>query len=340
MNPKLATVICHEPPGRVDLRQCPMQHLEEGQVLLQTLYSAISPGTELRCLGGDVPDGGRGPYIPGYQSVGKIVDVGPNCRRRVGEVVFNANGKGFEGAMRSLWGAHASLIIADQGHLVDLPDGIDLSHAAVAKLAAIALHGLKVAGIRSSERVAVIGLGPLGQFSARLASLIGAEVAAFDRVESRVALASAFGVQAATVTDDIKGAASSLGWPEKDFDVIVDVTGIPQLVDGFIELARDLQPWDAPLKPSTRYVLQGSYAGNAQFDYMSAFEKELTFLVPRDHHCVDIRESVDYIASGKLDVGSIIGELADPGNAASIYDELAGPASARLTAVFDWSLLS
>lgn len=340
MNQNLATVICHEPPGRVDLRECQLDSLQEGQVLLETLYSAISPGTELRCLRGDVPDGGSGPYVPGYQSVGRIVSVGKNCRHQPGEVVFNANGKGYAGPLRALWGAHSSLLIAEQENLVELPDGINLCHAALAKLTAIALHGLKVARVSPGERVAVIGLGPLGQLSARLAGMLGAGVVAFDHLESRVAMASAFGAQAAVVTDGIGSAASRCGWPEEDFDVIVDVTGVPRLIDDFIVLARDPQPWHAPEKPATRYVLQGSYSGSAQFDYMSAFLKELTILVPRDHHCSDIRESVGYIASGRLDIGSITGEPVDPRIAADVYNELSGPASARLTAVFDWSGIS
>ena len=340
MSNRLATVICHEPPGHVDLRECPLNSLQQGQVLLETLYSAISPGTELRCLGGNVPDGGAGPYVPGYQSVGRIVSVGAESRRQVGEIVFNANATGYGDGLRALWGAHSSLLIASEANLVDLPAGINLSHAALAKLTAIALHGLKTARICAGERIAVIGLGPLGQLSSRLARLLGAEVVAFDKLESRVALASGFGLQAAVVEETVQSAASRCGWPEKEFDVIVDVTGVPRLINEFMLLARDPQPWAEPVSPGTRYVLQGSYAGSAQFDYMTAFYKEMSFIVPRDHYCQDIQESVNFIASGRLDLGSIIGEPVAPIEAGNIYHELAEPTSSRLTAVFDWSLLS
>ena len=96
--------------------------------------------------------------------------------------------------------------------VVDLPEGIDLSGAALGKLTAIALHGLKTAGVQPGERVAVIGLGPLGQLSSRLASILRAEVVAFDRKECRVALASEFGIDAACVSNDITDAASLFGW--------------------------------------------------------------------------------------------------------------------------------
>jgi len=337
MSKQVAKVLCHEPPGRVDLRDCPLEPLRDGQVLVQTEFSAISPGTELRCLRGEQPGGAKGAFVPGYQSVGRIIEVGPNCRRRVGELVFSAAVGGYGNRLAAMWGAHSSHVVASERNLVDLPNGICHAEAAMAKLVAIALHGLNMANVASGDRIAVIGLGALGQLSARLAKARGAEVIAFDRMEQRAAIARKFGIDAVTVTGNILEAAARMSWPEKEFDVIVDVTGVPSLIDEFVQLARKLEPWDAPERPGTRYVIQGSYPGDVSFNYQASFLKEISFLIPRDQNRTDLETALQIIASGALHMESLSGETVSPTAARNVYSELASNTCNRLTAVFDWS---
>ena len=60
----------------------PMPEVRVGQVLVQTRRTLISTGTELTILSGEFPkdgrwaDCGKFPFIPGYDNVGTVTDVG------------------------------------------------------------------------------------------------------------------------------------------------------------------------------------------------------------------------------------------------------------------------
>lgn len=73
------------------------------------------------------------------------------------------------------------------GHLAVLvPGGVSDRQAAFATLAAIALQGLRQAEVQVGSRIAVVGLGLLGQLTVRLALAAGCEVAAIDLKGSAV----------------------------------------------------------------------------------------------------------------------------------------------------------
>jgi threonine dehydrogenase-like Zn-dependent dehydrogenase len=70
-------------------------------------------------------------------------------------------------------------------------------------LAAIAYRGVRLAQPRLHETVAVIGLGPIGQCSARLFAATGARVVALDRIPERVAHLQGLGFDARVVAGDL-----------------------------------------------------------------------------------------------------------------------------------------
>ncbi|MGH7506955.1 MAG: alcohol dehydrogenase catalytic domain-containing protein, partial [Longimicrobiales bacterium] len=105
---------------------------------------------------------------------------------------------------RGLHGAQAEYVrvpLADTT-LVRVPDA--LSDAGIALLAgdvlATAMFAAELATVSSGDSVAIVGCGPVGLLAVRAALARGArEVFALDAVESRLALASAFGATALSV---------------------------------------------------------------------------------------------------------------------------------------------
>ena len=86
-------------PGQVEIRSTTLPPLEDGQLLLRTMYSGISTGTELLAYRGELdPDlpvdetigalGGtfRYPFRYGYSCVGVVEETRATLRR--GDVVF------------------------------------------------------------------------------------------------------------------------------------------------------------------------------------------------------------------------------------------------------------
>lgn len=96
------------------------------EVVIRTRYSMISPGTELRMLAGHYGAAGKFPYVPGYTSIGEIIEVGSDAGGwRVGDLVSARNTRPFANA-RSLYGAHSAEQLASTktrtGPLYCLPE--------------------------------------------------------------------------------------------------------------------------------------------------------------------------------------------------------------------------
>jgi bacteriochlorophyllide a dehydrogenase len=73
-----------EAPERIALRALEMKAVEASDVVVQIAYSGISTGTEKLLFTGRMPPfPGLGyPLVPGYESVGRIIDAGAEARAR------------------------------------------------------------------------------------------------------------------------------------------------------------------------------------------------------------------------------------------------------------------
>ena len=127
---------------RVVVEEQPLpDHPGPGEVLVENVYSLISPGTELAMftkthIGFPDPDFryAKYPFRPGYAAVGRVLEVGSGV-------------KGVsEGTMLYTRGRHASHAILKVDETVSVPDGMPLEHVPFAALAHIALTSV---GLRS-----------------------------------------------------------------------------------------------------------------------------------------------------------------------------------------------
>jgi 3-hydroxyethyl bacteriochlorophyllide a dehydrogenase len=303
-----------------------------GEVIIETAFSCISPGTELRCLAGAQPDGLPFPFIPGYSLAGHVVERGADVDIAVGAPVF-ATGT-IAADLPRMWGGHVRHALCRAADVIPVPPGIGLRAASCGHLAAIAYHGLRLARPQPHERVAVVGLGAIGQLAARLFAATGAQVVAADLAPTRVQRAQQAGITAfAPAAVDL--AAGFRPYFPAGADVIVDATGAPQVLPQLIALAKDLT-WDDALHTGARYVVQGSYPGDFAIPYQRAFRKELNFLLPRDMQPRDVRTVFDLLARGRLAVDDL-SEPVHPADAPAVYAALRGARPDLITAAFDWA---
>lgn len=128
------------------------------------------------------------PMPLGYSSAGEIVELGEGVTGfRVGQRVACAGGG---------YAVHAEYVLVPQNLLAALPASVDFESAAFATLGAIALHGFRLSQAQLGERVAVIGLGLLGQLAGSIAAAAGCQVLGIDLNAGRVALAKKRGINA------------------------------------------------------------------------------------------------------------------------------------------------
>src|SRR5215207_2809459 len=204
--------------GLVVVRDVPEPSCPPGSVVVRNAFSAISSGTERSRfaesqkslvararerpdLVRDVVQRARGEGIRktrsavqrklteelavGYSSSGHVARVGSAVRGFVPGDRVACAGAGFAN--------HAAVICVPSNLCARVPSTVPLEHASLTTIAAIALHGVRLAGVQVGDRVAVIGCGLVGQVACRLLRSAGAEVFAIDIDETRVADALAGG---------------------------------------------------------------------------------------------------------------------------------------------------
>jgi threonine dehydrogenase-like Zn-dependent dehydrogenase len=183
-------------PGRGEIRTDRLAPLRPDEVLVRTLYSGVSRGTEALVFTGRVPPGEwqrmRAPFQEGdfpapvkygYCNVG-IVEQGPPAL--VGRTVF------------ALYPHQTRYIVpADAVHVV--PDDVPAGRAVLAANLETAINVLWDARPLVGDRVEVIGGGTVGSLTAYLAARVaGCEVELVDINPGRAAIAGRLGVAFAT----------------------------------------------------------------------------------------------------------------------------------------------
>lgn len=306
-----------------------------GELLVETAWSCISPGTEGRCLAGKQHGAPAFPYIPGYSMSGVIRECGPDTAMAPGTRVF-CSGTKAAGHPR-LWGGHISLALADEKAVIPVPDSVGLREASGAKLAAISHHGLRLSHPLPGNTVFVIGLGPIGRFSAQLHAAAGARVIATDLSKTRRDAAENAGIEVVDPAKGLKPAFDSVA--PGGADIVVDTTGSPPVLVEAAHLLRDV-PWDNELHASPKLVIQGSYASMPFLPYDSLFLREAQVLIPRDSQRRDIAAVLDLMARGRLDLGPSVADGGDPAGAHAVYESLRERPDAMITAAFRWGAYS
>ena len=204
-------------PGdsQVELREAPVPTPGNGQVLVAMRASTIC-GSDLRAIYrehlGTGPEAYQG-VIAGHEPAGRIVAVGPGCRRfsegdRV--AIYHIAGCGLcadcrAGYMISCtspyraaygWqrdGGHADYLLAEESTCIRLPDELSyLDGACVACGFGTAYEAVRRAGVSGADAVLVTGMGPVGLATGLLARALGSRlVIGVDVSEERLALARA-----------------------------------------------------------------------------------------------------------------------------------------------------
>ena len=131
----------------------------------------------------------------GYSAAGEIIAVGEGITDlSVGDKVACA-GAGIAN--------HAAYINVPRRLACRLPQGCELKVAASATIGSIALQGVRRANPSLGERVAVLGLGLLGQLTVQILRANGCYVIGFDLNEERVERAKKLGMEIGTSNAEV-----------------------------------------------------------------------------------------------------------------------------------------
>jgi 3-hydroxyethyl bacteriochlorophyllide a dehydrogenase len=319
--------------GRAELQAIALPPIGPHELLVRSLVTCVSPGTELRTFAGKQQGVDPFPLVPGYQIVGEVIEASAGHEARVGRRVFvNGGSVRFQGVGRA-WGAHASHAIVHAASTFDLPARVEPLDVACTKVSAIGHRGVDATQPGRDDVVAVVGLGLIGQLSARLFALKCKRVVAVDVAPWRVEHARRAGIDAWLSTghagETVRSVVSS------GVDIAVDCTGVPAVLEQTLDALRE-HAWADPRVHGPKLVVQGSYPDRFEMPYMPAFRKEIAMVFPRDNKPRDIQAAIDLVASGALSTRDLITDVVTPDQCQRVYDTLSDRSSSAMTFAFRW----
>ena len=187
--------------------------LEPGQIRVKVEAAGLCH-TDIHAANGDWPVKPTPPFVPGHESVGLVVELGPGVTEHaIGErVAMPWLGYACGNCDYCVSGRETLCIAGEHGlfdrrrfrrvrdayarYSVKVPAGIDPFDAAPLTCAGVTTYkAVKVAGTRSSDLVAVFGVGGLGHLAIQYAAIAGGRVVAVDIHDEKLALARELGAE-------------------------------------------------------------------------------------------------------------------------------------------------
>lgn len=281
--------------GGVVVADFPAPSVEAGCVLVRTAASCISVGTEMSGVkASNLPLWKRALQRPdqvrrvidmvrtqgfartqelvrshlaqaqpmGYSLAGTVVAVGAGI-----DDIFPGDRVACAGAQAAF---HAEFVCVPRNLTVPVPDGVGDEEAATVALGAIALHGLRRAEPTVGETFVVVGLGLVGQLTARLLKASAVRTVGADLDTARVAQAQEAGLDLAIDAEsaDIEQQVARLtGGLGADGVIVTAATASPELLGTALRLCRR----------KGRVVLVGDVP--ISFDRADIYAKEIDFRI-------------------------------------------------------------
>jgi alcohol dehydrogenase, propanol-preferring len=311
-----------------------------GQVLVKIETSGLCH-TDIHAAHGDWPLKPAPPLIPGHEGVGLVERVGDGVTRlREGDRVAipwlgwacgacEACASGWETLCPNarytgytVNGGFAEYVVADAAFAGLVPLSINPLDAAPLTCAGVTTYkAVKVSGARSSDLVAVFGIGGLGHLAVQYAHIAGATVAAVDVLDSKLDVAKGVGAtyMVNAATEDPAESIQALGGA----DAAIVLAANPKACEqAFASLRRNGTlvlvglPKDNVMQlPIFETVVKGikvvgSFVGT-RVDLAETFELHAggqTTIVRESARLEDVNDSIARVLAGDVD-GRIVFDL-------------------------------
>lgn len=291
--------------GEIEMTEVEEPEIGPGQVLVETMVTAVSAGTELRMLYGRPGDVRE--HAPDFPVVGGFGYLAAGTVKAVGEGVEHVAVGDRVSAGRA-WGAHREILDTDASSVIPIPNDMSFMEAAASYWAVPPLAGILAGEPRVYSDTCVIGLGPLGLSAVQILQPLSRRVLAVDIVERRIDVARKFGAVGANANGEEVAAAIESHMPAGP-SVVVEASG----TQAGLELALGI------VRPKGKIALVGVPPPLNEIDLFWPMQHKGVHLVPlhresaqspqgggkgspRDTYLPDV---LDMISRGRLDIDSM-----------------------------------
>lgn len=298
-------------PNKTEVTDVATPECGPDDVLIQVKASGIC-GTDIHILKGEY-ELAVFPMIPGHEFSGVVAAIGTNvtrfqvgdrvtadpnvpcnrceaCQRNEPNQCENLRAIGVTGD-----GGFAEYVVAPESVTFSIGD-MSFKDAALIEPLACVVWGLQRVQIQAGDRVLMFGAGPMGCLLAQAVAAAGAsQVDAVDIVGSRLKMIEELGVTHAIHADKLDAHAASVA--PRGYDVVVDVTGAPPVIEGMFQYARPRgKLWQFGVAPDTATVQISPY---------ELFRKDLSY-IGSFAVCRTFHPAIMMIKSGKINLDPLV----------------------------------
>ena len=331
-------------PGRFEYVDVPVAEPADDEVLVAVRACGIC-GSDVHGMDGS-SGRRRPPVVMGHEAAGVVARVGAevqgwaagdrvtfdstvSCGRchfcRQGQVNLcderRVLGVSCEEYRRN--GAFADYVAVPARILYRLPDGLSFEQAALLETLSVAVHEVRRVGVSPGETAVVVGTGMVGLLVVQaLRAYVCDRVIGVDLDAGRLALAEKFG--AVTVSGDAQTVAAAVreSTGGAGADLAIEVVGVSPAVQTAI----------AAVRKGGRVGLIGNVSPMVELALQAVVTRELAL-----YGCCassgEYPESIDLLASGRVDVGPLISAVAPLSEGAGWFDRLYGGAPGLMKVV-------
>jgi len=294
------TAVCFPEANRFEVTELTLPTPGPGDMVVKTLVTAISPGTERWTLRG-LHIGTQFPCVPGYHRIGIVESCGAEVTAfKAGDVVYGSGGS-WEESIVSMWGAHVGYSVSPPGgyELVasSIPPQAELEALAFTIVAGVGQKGVRFLDVQPAETLLIIGAGFIGICAAQLANHLGAKAYLVEKDPERIAFARGLNLEVLSVDDqDLADQLKSIA--PGGFDILYDSVGHAATTDMLVQHT----------VRNGRMLLQAQYFDKEKcaIDLDQIKVKQITVKTTCGVDGEDRSEIMRHVREGSLDIHSMI----------------------------------
>ena len=336
--------------NKVAVTECALGKMKPTDIIVRTHYTMVSSGTELRVLAGHYGADKKYPLIPGYSSVGEIVEVGSDSNGfRIGDRVSCRNPNPLPN-IQTQWGGQSNIQIhttTGEDRPVLLPAERDILDYVAVEISAISLRGVTAAAPKPGETAVVLGQGLIGSFSAAWLNACGCRVIVADLEDKRLERAKRW--SAATINAADKDAEARIqALCNGGADIVVESSGTTKgAMMAFSLVRRKPQNYGTDYKVEPiqfyhddwpRLIMQANYLEPVTIDPFNFFPGEgVTMLSPSDRGIEDRQKAVDQFRRGTIKATDFLQNIVSFTDAPEAYAALRDDKNNNFSLAFNWT---
>lgn len=304
MNTQTMKALIYEGPKMMNMRKIPIPRLEEGEVLIKVHRVGIC-GSE---LGGYLGHNSlrKPPLVMGHEFSGVIADICGDVEHLLpgDKVTVNPliscmrcsdcqSGTPQLCANRSLLGAHQSGAFAEfvkvpANNTYRLPAHVSMDTGALTEPFACGVHVCSIGQFQPTDRLLIVGAGPIGLFVLIAAQLIGIkDIVVMDINKERLDIAKKLGALTASTNEELYASRSGLS-----FDCAVDAVGMEITRKQCVE----------SIRPGGKIVLSGLHESHSGLPINNMIRNEAAVYGAFAYTPQDFEKALQWLIEDRIDL--------------------------------------